>query len=199
MATLLLTPPRTAEPSPRERVIPGETWDDRKRLELVLAERWLHGQARAYLLDAERGLALRLERRLEAQASAPRWDRRRLAFRELKSLLGERLDPWYAELRPQADTMFRALAARLGVPQASLGSEGPPFYRLYVRSPFLDATAGIARLLDTLGPTAWVSRRVRAAAHREARLLLHANVARIVDHLQQRLEDGVHRLAAHRG
>jgi hypothetical protein len=134
-----------------------------------------------------------LDERLDVLAEEGGGDRRARAGRVLESLLRGRLDRWRAGIEAQVDDAFRLLAHRLGA-HGALSTESRLSYRLALPAGFLPASALVDAIVDAGAPRPYAWARLRKQLQADARLLLYANVTRIVDDLKQRVEDSARRL-----
>ena len=166
------------------------------RLKVQEAGRWADERAFAHLEQEQDCVAALLDEALEPLSAVPRHERRRRAHRLMRVILHERLASWHAVMRHDMQELYRSLARRVaGVYSPPWSADSRLFYRFALPQAFLDLGAGWDMVVEACAPRERAWRRVRRQLHDEARVLLRANVTRIVDDLKQQLQDSVTRLA----
>jgi hypothetical protein len=166
------------------------------RLQIEMACRGLEAEAVAQIEEERGPLAAALYEALEGLSEDPVPERYARARRLARVVVHERLDSWRIPLEGDVRAMYERIALDVygGVTAPFSGNSRLSYVLEHART-FLDVGALLEAALEVVGPPAYVWPRLRRRLHRDAQLFLRANVTRVVNDLQQRLEDSAHALA----
>jgi hypothetical protein len=166
------------------------------RMQIEMACRGLEAEAVAHIEEDRGPLAAALYEALEGIANDPVPERYARARRLARVIVHERLDSWRIPLEGDVRETYERIAVDVhGGVTAPFSGDSRLFYVLDHARTFLDVGALLEAALETLAPPKYVWPRLRRRLHRDAQLFFRANVTRVVDDLQQRLEDSAHTLA----
>lgn len=192
--------------------------DYQLRAEVEKTARRLNAEAQDFLAAEKPRLAESVGQRLAVLLHVPGRRLREAAGQEVRAVLEERLDAWLKQMEPRVDEHYRRLTDRfvqaantcaariseaagqvLGLsvdpapPEPGLRQASRLYYRLEIGTLFLDPGSALTRLTDRFSGLERRLARVREAAVAQAEHFLHTNVTRIVDDLNERVEESLRR------
>jgi hypothetical protein len=194
--------------------------DHQLRAEVDRTSRWLRREAQAFVAVEAPALVRAVAERVTTVEGRSRSALRDAAEKEVRTLVRGRLDGWLRAIEPRVEEQYRRLTGRfveagnasatriseaagqtLGLsvdptpPEPGLRQASRLYYRLDTEALLLDPGSAWTKVADRFSSREQALRRVSEASRAQAERFLQTNVARVVDDLEERVEESLRRFS----